>query len=247
MTSTNSDQAHSANFPDHESGDVKKSFVAIILVLLLVLLVAIAAAGRAAYVWVMTDGNLTFRRFAFMEEPKVELYPVTGKVIFNGEPLTGGHIELYSVDGSVKPDRIIGPLKSDGSFELYTDFNGTLGTGAPSGDFKVVLLVYHPTGPLEAPVQMLPAEFYDHNKSPITVKVTTDAAQNQLTIEADGEIQEKPARNRPPGGRRPAGDSPDEASPEANDDAAEPTPDDSTSEDAPSESAPSEESPDEEN
>lgn len=168
----------------------------------LLLLVAFSVLGWAGYVWWTGEGEFDFRRFAFLGEEQTKLYEAKGKILFNGEPLDHGHIEARAVNPDGKrPDRLIAPIKEDGTFEFYTDFGGSLKRGLPEGTYKLLLKVYHPTRPLEVPQPLLPSEYYEESRTPITIAVTSNPEQNEFLLEREGTFQ-------PKGGR--AGNSTDE-------------------------------------
>jgi hypothetical protein len=67
----------------------------------------------------------------------VTVYPVKGKVTFNGKPLAGGgSIAFVPQGGEAKVDSG-GEIKADGTYELTTHKPGD---GAMVGDFKVVII-----------------------------------------------------------------------------------------------------------
>jgi hypothetical protein len=57
---------------------------------------------------------------------------VSGKVIYQGEPVTAGYVAFYGVDGKVDSGRI----DADGHYTVYK---------APVGDVKVAVLTADPT------------------------------------------------------------------------------------------------------
>lgn len=68
------------------------------------------------------------------EEP---IYPVVGKVTYNGAPASGAvvYFRNKSHDERTQP-AIMGFVQKDGSFEMVT---GPLGKGAPAGDYDVLI------------------------------------------------------------------------------------------------------------
>lgn len=65
------------------------------------------------------------------------LYPVSGKVTCNGLPASGAVAYFYRQgDPATQKPTIIGVVQQDGSFELVS---GTLGKGAPPGDYDVLI------------------------------------------------------------------------------------------------------------
>jgi hypothetical protein len=156
--------------------------------------IALSLLGWGCFVWATGTDGFDFRRFALLGEKKEEVVPFRGKVLFNGKPIDHGHLEAYSVDksrGTV--DRIIAPIKEDGTFEFFTDIKGTLSVGVPVGDYKVLLKVYYPVSGFADPDPMLPPEFYDVQKTPIVISVTSDPKQIDVVLEGTGEIVPQPA------------------------------------------------------
>lgn len=158
----------------------------------IVVLLLIAVMGRACYVWIDGGDEFDLRRFAFLGEQELVYYDVQGTVSFNGTPVDHGHVEAIPLKKEGQPDRIIGPIQEDGSFELYSDVGGKLTPGAVAGKYKLLLIVHHPTRPLEAPSPILPDEYYDESKTPIEITVTSDPQQNNFDLKETGEIQANP-------------------------------------------------------
>ena len=64
------------------------------------------------------------------------LYPVQGKVLMKGQPLTGATVTFVPKSGDPKQLRSTGVTDDEGNFQLET---GTR-TGAPAGDYDVLIL-----------------------------------------------------------------------------------------------------------
>jgi hypothetical protein len=65
------------------------------------------------------------------------IYPVTGTVTLKGSPVSGATVFFYRQGGNPMNEvAIIGIVQEDGSFELVC---GSLGKGAPPGDYDVVI------------------------------------------------------------------------------------------------------------
>jgi hypothetical protein len=65
------------------------------------------------------------------------IYPVSGKVTYDGHPAAGATVFFYRHEGDPLNDpMIMGIVKQDGFFELAC---GSLGTGAPAGEYDVVI------------------------------------------------------------------------------------------------------------
>ena len=108
------------------------------------------------------------------DKPKGELpplHPAKGKVVSNGQPVSGGGVQFRTDPES--PDLVVSAeVKADGTFELQTvhTISSKFGKGAPAGTYKVT---YQP--PLSAnaaPVPIAP-----------TPTQTIQAGNNDLTVE----------------------------------------------------------------
>jgi|SRR5579883_153278 len=65
------------------------------------------------------------------------LYPVTGKVTYKGIPAAGATVFFYRQGGDPLNEHLVmGIVQEDGSFELVC---GSLGKGAPPGEYDVVI------------------------------------------------------------------------------------------------------------
>jgi hypothetical protein len=68
---------------------------------------------------------------------KSNIYPVSGKVTYKGSPASGATVFFYRKGGDTMNDHLVmGIVQEDGSFELVC---GSLGKGAPPGDYDVVI------------------------------------------------------------------------------------------------------------
>jgi hypothetical protein len=68
---------------------------------------------------------------------KNNIYPVSGKVTYNGSPAAGAAVFFYRQGGnSMNEPMIMGIVQEDGSFELVC---GSVGKGAPPGDYDVMI------------------------------------------------------------------------------------------------------------
>ncbi|HEX3146999.1 MAG TPA: hypothetical protein VHR66_02890 [Gemmataceae bacterium] len=99
------------------------------------------------------------------------LHPVKGKVLQNGQPVSGGGVQ-FRTDPETADLVISAEVTSDGTFELQTvhTISSKVGKGAPAGTYKVT---YQP--PLSANAAPMP----------VTPKQTQtiQAGSNDLTVE----------------------------------------------------------------
>lgn len=68
---------------------------------------------------------------------KNNIYPVSGKVTYQGSPASGATVFFHRQGGDPMNDHMImGIVQEDGSFELVC---GSLSKGAPPGDYDVLI------------------------------------------------------------------------------------------------------------
>lgn len=105
-----------------------------------------------------------------------KLYPVSGKVEFNGQPAEGATVVLHPTDpNSPKPSGTVG---ADGSFTLQTH---PYGEGAPAGDYAVIITWYPPNSRgVENPKSKLPPRYADPTQSGL--KATVQAGPTELEL-----------------------------------------------------------------
>ena len=111
-------------------------------------------------------------------ETRVPVYPVTGKVTFQGKPPVGARVVLHAANPSdiddVAPS---GAVQSDGSF-VITAYEP--GDGAPEGEYTATLqwfkLVGDAGGSAPGP-NVLPKKYANAATSPVKVSVATGPVQ----------------------------------------------------------------------
>ncbi len=100
------------------------------------------------------------------------VYPVTGKVLFRGQPAEGAQVTLFPVDDKdPKRPRPGGQVRRDGSFRLSTYLSYD---GAPPGRYAVVIVYRSPEkkeddenrGP-----DLLQGRYADPKTTPLKVEV----------------------------------------------------------------------------
>ena len=68
---------------------------------------------------------------------KNNIYPVLGKVMYQGSPASGATVFFYRQGGDpINEHMIMGIVKEDGSFELVC---GSFGKGAPPGEYDIAI------------------------------------------------------------------------------------------------------------
>jgi hypothetical protein len=102
------------------------------------------------------------------------LYPVSGKVLYNGQPADGAIVVLHPADP--KAPMPSGTAGADGSFTLRTHPHGE---GAPAGDYSVVITWFPPNSrEVENPKNKLPARYAEPAQSGL--KATVKAGPTEL-------------------------------------------------------------------
>jgi hypothetical protein len=113
----------------------------------------------------------------------VKVYPVKGRVNFEGQPMKGGGSIAFVPTGGQSGAGAGGEIKADGTYELMTYKPAD---GSMPGDFRVVVTqvtVKEPEaspdgsapkpvdGPNVQPQDQIPEIYGDYAKSPLTAKV----------------------------------------------------------------------------
>src|SRR5207302_9683511 len=107
-----------------------------------------------------------------------KLYPVSGKVMYNGVPAEGAVVFLHRQRRDrVNDHRMMGIGQEDGSFELVC---GPLGKGAPPGEYDVLIEWKQVSGQRKGRPQHGPDKFkgrYADPKHPL-LHATVEAKSN---------------------------------------------------------------------
>lgn len=131
------------------------------------------------------SGNGVFRRFLVLAivpaaisltgcgESRVEVFPVSGKLTFDGKPPAGAQITLHPVSAGVEGVAPSGAVKPDGSFQVSAY---QAGDGAPAGDYVATVQWFRFDEKLGgAGPNVIPAKYTDPKTSPIKVTVKAGA------------------------------------------------------------------------
>ena len=112
------------------------------------------------------------------------LYPVSGKVMYNGTPAAGATVYLRRQGGDGMNDHMImGIVQADGSFELVC---GSLGKGAPPGEYDVLIEWKPVTGQSKGRPRHGPDRLkgrYADPKHPLLHATVETKARNLLPLE----------------------------------------------------------------
>lgn len=102
-------------------------------------------------------------------ESRVEVFPVTGKLTFDGKPPAGAQITLHPVSAGVEGVAPSGAVKPDGSFQVSAY---QAGDGAPPGDYVATVQWFKFDEKLGgAGPNVIPAKYTDPKTSPIKVTI----------------------------------------------------------------------------
>lgn len=113
-------------------------------------------------------------------------YPVTGKILFDGQPLTGvgqGSVSFHgdAVQGNDTMHQPTGAISPNGEYELIT-----IGKkGAPPGKYKVIVSAFA-NRPEEGPVAprfLLPKKYYSADTTDLSVEVVARPAAGAYDLQ----------------------------------------------------------------
>ena len=98
-----------------------------------------------------------------------KLSPVTGKVLYAGQPAEGATVVFHPIDGAADAPRPSATVGADGSFRLTTY---KFGEGAPPGEYVVAVAWFPPNArELTNPKSKLPERYGDPSASPLRATV----------------------------------------------------------------------------
>ncbi|WP_020475360.1 hypothetical protein [Zavarzinella formosa] len=135
---------------------------------------------------------LAFLMFAGCGEPA--LYPVKGRVMFQGKPMAGGGSISFMPVGDQPGKTAGGEIAPDGTFEMMTNKPGD---GSMAGEFRVVIhqvveqepeasrdgeKVSHKSRMTVPPEDRIPPIYQDPQRSPLTITVEKKSP-NQIDLE----------------------------------------------------------------
>jgi len=112
---------------------------------------------------------------------KDNIYPVSGKVTYKGSPASGATVFFNRQGGdSMNEHLTMGIVQEDGSFELVC---GSLGKGAPPGDYDVVIEWKQLSGQSKGRPQHGPDKLKGHYADPKRPRfhATIKAERNDLS------------------------------------------------------------------
>ena len=115
-----------------------------------------------------------------------KFYPVSGKILVNGKPLSGvaqGSVSFHAdgTKGNQTMHQPIGAINADGSYELITVGR----KGAPLGWYKVIVSAYAnkvEEGPV-TPRLMLDKKYYSAETTELRIEVVSDPAARAYDLE----------------------------------------------------------------
>jgi hypothetical protein len=103
-------------------------------------------------VWLLALVVLALLASACGDSGKMKVYPVSGKVLYRGEPAAGAEVIFYkkSGDQAVATVQPAGRVQDDGSFRVTTF---TDGDGAPAGEYGIGIVWRRPVDAKGNPVR----------------------------------------------------------------------------------------------
>ena len=108
---------------------------------------------------------------------KPATYPVSGRVLYEGNPATGAVVILHAIGGAATGERPRAKADGKGEFTLSTF---TKGDGAPAGEYAVTVEWKRSDDHPEQGVDLLPASYSDPKISKL--KVTIAAGSNEPLV-----------------------------------------------------------------
>jgi hypothetical protein len=129
--------------------------------------------------------------------PRVSVYKTTGRVTWNGQPLTGGTVVLHPQGNTTLPNgvRTIGAVDSSGSI-VFTTYE--TGDGAAAGDFTATVSYQPFVGDPEdgnVSSNVLPTEYSVPGSSPLSVTVKPESGNVlELTLTGTGQAPAQASR-----------------------------------------------------
>lgn len=114
-------------------------------------------------------------------EKRVPVFPVTGRVMFEGRPAAGAQVVLHPVNRAEANDVApTGTVGADGSFTI-TAYEP--GDGAPDGDYVATVQWYRYAQALGGPgPNVIPVKYANPRTSPIKVSVNGAATELQPIV-----------------------------------------------------------------
>lgn len=122
-----------------------------------------------------------------------ELYPVTGTVTLDGEPLARAGV-MFLPRGTTRGNACIGITDENGKYSLTSERDG--GEGAPEGEFAVTIskmkepVGYDPSQPAPAETgndETLASQYWDSSKTVLTAKVPKGGGNIDFPLKSKGE------------------------------------------------------------
>jgi len=96
------------------------------------------------------------------------LYPVEGKVTFDGKPLRGGNVTFFALDHDVKQLQPFGLIDEQGNYAVSSYQQ----KGAPAGKYRVTVIPATNDKSIDLAVD---DRYQNGEKSPLTVEVRENA------------------------------------------------------------------------
>lgn len=125
---------------------------------------------------------------------------VTGRVLFNDEPLPNAEIATQPVKPGLRG--AIGTTDEQGRFKLMTHIDGEFLEGAYQGEHRVTVIRRHNVSTLGPPPLMTPEQYASFDSSPLRIEVSQE---HSVVLRLQGELSPAPPSpppmvQRPPGG-----------------------------------------------
>lgn len=131
------------------------------------------------------------------------LVPVTGKVLYNGQPLANARIWTQPLKPGLRGS--VGFTDDEGTYKLEFDDKGRWVEGAFVGEHKVTVAGYGPQRGPAPPDLLTPPRYEQFDTTPLRISVTPDPTKNVFILELEGEPGGARSLAGGPGGSGPSG------------------------------------------
>jgi hypothetical protein len=106
------------------------------------------------------------------DDGRVDVYPVTGKVMVKGQPAEGAEVVFYPVTAEVDGVKIPGPAATTDANGVFRLRSYEAEDGAPAGEFKVTVVWPAPPPPNASGVFQMTDRLGGRYANPDTSKLT---------------------------------------------------------------------------
>lgn len=164
-----------------------------------VVLLPLAAIVMGAFVYLTMYGGI--EQISSWSAPPV--VPANGVVMWNNQPVAGAQVQTTFENSKYRG--ALGVTDAQGHFELMTDVDGKMVSGAYAGKHKVLIAGHRPAQGPAPPTLITPVEYSSFASTPLEITIARDSTSDDLlALTLVGNAPPEPA-GPPGGGARPGG------------------------------------------